>query len=423
MATLLEAPPAKRDRPVKASAEEIHALEGAFEHFVSQTAQLQDAYRQLKKRAEQIDLELERKVDELDLISNFQRSILESIPNAVVVTDLNGTIRTFNSSAEAMWGIRREAAIGLNFIEVMGPHAPLLAGVLLGRHRRETVRREVGDSADGRRIISSSACLVEDSAGRPIGAVQVDQDITRVCALEAQLCQQEKLADLGKMAAGLAHEIRKPLNGIKGFASLLQRKTDGVQQRHAANIMEAADRLNTMLGRLLDFARPDVLSLLPCDLKAEAELVAEFVRAEDPSRPVAIQVEIADDVRMALADRDKIKQVLLNLVKNGVEAIEPGRAGRVTILACPAPASWRADGKAHVRVTVADSGKGIAPDKLGKIMEPFYSDKPGGTGLGLAIVKRILQLHGSELQIDSTPGSGTQVHFLLPACNGLTKDE
>jgi two-component system sporulation sensor kinase A len=118
---------------------------------------------------------------------------------------------------------------------------------------------------------------------------------------------------------------------------------------------------------------------------------------------------------MVFADRDKIKQVLLNLVKNGVEAIEePGADACVRITARSEPA----DGKRQVRVTVTDNGKGIPPEKLRKVTEPFYSDKPGGTGLGLAIVSRILQLHGTELRIDSNPAvAGTRVHFLLPACN------
>jgi two-component system nitrogen regulation sensor histidine kinase GlnL len=166
-----------------------------------------------------------------------------------VVTDLAGAIITLNPAAEKMWGLPAERAVGAHFRSVMQPHHELLAGVLAGRYRQESVRRELGGQEP--RIISSTACLVEDSGGRPTGAIQLDNDITRLHRLEVELCQQEKLADLGRMAAGLAHEIRKPLNGIKGFASLLARRLPSgeSEQRYVGSIMGAADRLNSMLGR------------------------------------------------------------------------------------------------------------------------------------------------------------------------------
>ena len=401
------------EEQAQATAGETRALEEAFERFVEQTDQLRAAYLELKQRAERIDLELsaanrqlQQKVRELDEVSTFQRSILESIPTAVVVTDLDGVINTFNPAAERMWRVCRADALGTHFTDVMGADGALLATVLAGQARSESLRREVG--GDDARTISSTASLVDDSNGRPIGAIQVDQDITQLCSLQSRLYQQEKLADLGKMAAGLAHEIRKPLNGIKGFASILERHADrdARQQRYIGHIMGAADRLNSMLGRMLDFARPDDVRPRSCDLAAEAEQVAEFVRAEDPAGRVAVVADLPDGLPSVTADPDKLKQVLLNLVKNGVEAIEG--AGRVTV-----GAQCVDDGQA-VRVSVTNTGAGIAPEDVGHVLEPFHTSKQGGTGLGLAIVARILQLHGTELEVDSRPGEGTAMAFVLP---------
>jgi len=317
--------------------EQLRALEEAFACFTSQTTQLKAAYLALKEKAEQIDLELEaanreleRKVRQLDEVSNLQRSILHSIPTAVVVTDLEGVINTFNPAAERMWGVPAEEAVGVHFRQVMDPHHRLLAGVLAGRYRQEALRRELAGSEP--RIISSTACLVEDSAGRPIGALQLDNDITRLRRLEAELCQREKLADLGQMAAGLAHEIRKPLNGIKGFASLLGRRLQEgeTEQRYVGSIMGAADRLDSMLGRLLDFARPDDVRCATCDLRAEAEEVAAFVRAEERSG-ARIAVQVPEQARAVRADRDKLKQVLLNLLGGAGRAGLGDRAGRAAV--------------------------------------------------------------------------------------------
>ena len=407
------------EQNVAAPPGEVQALQEAFARFCEQTAELEEAYARLQEKAERINLqldaanrELERKVRELDEVSNFQRSILESIPTAVVVSDLDGTVRMLNPAGAEMWGVSREQALGKDFREVMGAHGEVLGAVLAGRCRRETVRREVGGREA--RVISSTACLVEDSAGRPIGAIQVDRDMTRLCMLESQLRQHEKLADLGKMAAGLAHEIRKPLNGIKGFASILGRSPDrdSAERRYIAHIMSSADRLNGMLGRLLDFARPDDLRLGRCDLRAEAQQVAEFVRAEEPGGEATVAVEVPEAARFVLADGDKVKQVLLNLVKNGVEALEG--PGRVTVRARAEPGH----GTLGVHVEVMDTGKGIAAEDLGRLGEPFYTDKEGGTGLGLAIVRRILQMHGTEPDITSRPGEGTTVGFFLTAAPG-----
>jgi len=404
------------EQQVDIAPEELQALQAAFAQFSRRTEELRSAYANLQREAERVNVQLEeanraleQKVRELDELYHFQRSILESIPTAVVVTDLEGSIRAFNPAAEGMWGRSRDEALGMDFRDVMGAHSDLLAGTLAGHYRRETLRRDLGRGES--RIISSTACLVEDSSGRAIGAVQLDRDITRLCQLESELSQQEKLAELGTMAAGLAHEIRKPLNGIKGFASLLARRTqaDDAQRRYSGCVVEAADRLDRMLHRLLDFARPDALDLRPLDLRLAAEQVAEFVRAEAAGEPVPLEVAIPDEARMVLADADKVKQVLLNLVKNGLEALQG--EGRLRIEA----RLERGPAERAVCASVIDTGRGMEADELDKVLEPFYSRKEGGTGLGLAIVNRLLQLHGTRLDIQSRPGAGTTVSFRLPA--------
>jgi len=396
------------------TSEQLHALEDAFEVFGRQTALLKDAYVELQQRAERIDVELEQanrtlqqKVQELDETNNFLRSILESIPIAVVVTDLDGVVNTFNPAAEKMWGMPAEEALARSHRHAMGPHSDLLEGVLSGQYRRESVRRELGDQET--RIITSTACLVEDSAGRPIGAIQLDRDMSRLCRLELALNQHQKLADLGKIATGLAHEVRKPLNGIKGFATLLaHNRSEGEKEhKYVGHIVEAVDRLNGMLGRLLDFARPNDLDLKPCDALAEAERIAEFIRVEGLPEGCRIRVRVSDDARWVTGDRDKIRQILLNLVKNAVEALEG--PGEVLISAAPETQ----DGHAHVRISVTDTGKGIPEKELEMVLEPFYTQKDGGTGLGLAVVDRLLRLHGARLQIESRVGVGTTTSFLL----------
>ena len=403
--------------------ERARALEDAFRAFSRHTVTLQQTYRRLREEAARLNLELEqtnrmleRKVRELDELSNFQQSILSSVPVAVVVTDLDGTIKSFNVAAERMWGVSAGEAVGRSYRQVMQEQAGLLSGVLKGRNRRDSVRRPLGED---NRIISSTACLVEDSEGRPIGAVQLDKDVTRLHRLEEHMCRRQKLAELGKMAAGFAHEVRKPLNGIKGFASLLRRRYSEDEEgcRYAGRIIEAAERLHRMLARMMGFASPGGLNLRPCNLSEQAHCVADLIRFEDPDSNLNLHVAVPESARCVQADADKLQQILLNLVKNAAEAVEA--TGEVVIHAY-AESSARQE---CVHVRVADTGCGIARTKLDRITEPFVSETQGGTGLGLAVVERLLRLHETSLTVESEPGVGTVMEFVLQAPDRTGEDD
>jgi signal transduction histidine kinase len=173
--------------------------------------------------------------------------------------------------------------------------------------------------------------------------------------------------------------------------------------------MEAAGRLDSMLENLLDFAQPDDVQNGSLDLHRISRQVADFVEVEDESEDadVRVQVDVEEDARMVAGDADKIEQVLLNLVKNGVEAIE--KSGRVLIGA----ERIERDGEPKVEVSVIDDGRGIPEGKQDEVMEPFTTDKDGGSGLGLAMVQKILRLHGTDMEIESEPGQGTSMKFYL----------
>lgn len=416
-------PPTGTVSKEQAVSRRMSALEDAFEAFSEHTVSLQRTYRRLKEEAARVNQRLDRtnqrlqaKVRELDELANFQRSILSSVPVAVLVTDLKGYIRTFNPAAEQLWDVCADEAIGRSYREVLGPHCRLLERVLCGPSRREDTRRVVEDE---NRIISSTASLVEDSKGRPIGAVQLDQDITRVTRLEEGMCRQQKLADLGKMAAGFAHEVKKPLNGIKGFASILRRRFPEDEEGciYADRIMEAAERLNRMLGRVTGFARPGGLDKRTCDLKEQADSVADFIRFEDPHRELNIQILVPEGARFVLADADKLQQILLNLMKNAAEATDG--AGEVVVQA----SREHQLGGTCVCIRVADDGPGIPKDILSQITEPFVTKKEGGAGLGLAVVDRLLKLHGSKLSAESEAGVGTIMEFALQIPEGTEDDD
>jgi PAS domain S-box-containing protein len=404
--------------------ESVRELENAFRQFNERASVLRQTYVELRGEVARMNHELERvnrrleaKVQELEEVSSFQNSILSSIPVGVTVTDLDGVIQRFNPPARDIWGVDAEEAIGSSIREVMGCHGQLLERVLAGEPGRRTIQRHLEENG---MVLATTVSVVRDSRGRSIGAIQLDRDVSRMRRLEDRLCRCENMADLGRSAAGLAHEVRKPLNGIKGFASLLRRMADGEQVgKYSSRIMQAASRLDAMLEDLLDFARPTGLEPCELDLDRIARSVADLVSAENVDRPrnVRILVDIPPGARRVIGDAGKIEQVLLNLVKNGVEAIED--EGKVRISARPAPEP----DEDRIRVIVEDTGTGIAPERLEAVQEPFTSDKERGIGLGLAMVKKFLRLHGTDVEIDSVPGEGTSVTFTLPAAEKGEQDD
>ena len=334
----------------------------------------------------------------------------------VIVINHRGTIQRTNRAAQRLWGFSRGEAEGQSFRDVLARHADLLDGVLSGEYDRRTERREL---AHGAAVVNTTVSVIRDRAGRLIGALQVDRDITELRELEDQLSRCQSMADLGRSAAGMAHEVRKPLNGIKGFASLMRRMAEGGEtSTYSSRIMEAANRLDSMLGDILDFARPELTEMGPMDLRQTAARVADFLVAENAhnGRNIPINVDVPDETRLVLGDASKLEQVLLNLAKNGVEAIDG--EGQVSIRA----RRIQKGGVEKVVVKVTDTGKGIPPDRIGDIMEPFASDKEGGAGLGLAMVTKLLRLHGTKPDIQSEPGQGTHVQFILSVAENGGKD-
>ena len=237
-------------------------------------------------------------------------------------------------------------------------------------------------------------------AGYPTGAPHHDS-----------LVGQERLAVLGQLAAGLAHEIRNPLTSIRGFCQLLDSLvTDEKSRAYLKILVHEVDRMNGLIAEFMALARPRTPEIGPLDLN---DLLRETLAVTE-SRcflsgvTVRVQTEALPPVP---ADRDKVKQVLLNLINNAIEAMEDQNREKVLTV------STEKDGQA-VRVVISDTGCGIPKDLMGNIGRPFFSTKSNGTGLGLSICRRIMDEHGGTITIESGDGFGTTVTVSLPLAAG-----
>jgi len=231
---------------------------------------------------------------------------------------------------------------------------------------------------------------------------------------QRQLFQSEKLAALGKLSAGIAHEIRNPLTSIKILIHSLvdEQATETSREKDLAVIEAEIERVNKIIKQFLDFARPRPPSLEPMEVKAILEETLALLVYEMEAQKISLERSYAPDIPLVPMDREQMKQVFLNLMLNAIQAMERGGHLRVAIRWRPAPSGD--GGRSVAEITVQDTGPGMEEDIQRKIFEPFFSTKEEGIGLGLPIARRIVEEHGGEVQVESRAGEGTTFTITLP---------
>jgi two-component system sensor histidine kinase HydH len=238
------------------------------------------------------------------------------------------------------------------------------------------------------------------------GMVVFLRDMGEVKGLQAEVRRSERLAALGRLVAGMAHEIRNPLNSIRGFSQHLKGRFEpGTSEGNALDvIVKEVDRLNRVITDLLDFSRPREPALKAMDLNDVVRSVLDLVGREAANQGVTVVRELKDDGAGIMGDLDGLKQLFLNLFLNALQAMPDG--GVLTIRTA------RVGGRGIL--SLSDTGPGIPEEDQERIFEPFFTTRDTGTGLGLSIVHRIVLDHGAEIRVESKPGSGTSFVVRFP---------
>ncbi|MDK9708330.1 MAG: ATP-binding protein [Desulforhopalus sp.] len=332
--------------------------------------------------------------------------VVKSLPVGLVATDKDGKISIYNKAAERITGLDLKNARGNEPASIMPAN---FCGLREYLDRGESISEkemECEFTADKIVPISISASSIVNEEGTFVGQVLILRDLGEIRRLEEEVRRKEKLAAIGGLAAGVAHEIRNPLSSIKGIASYYKSKfTDGSEDKEMAEVMiEEVDRLGRVISQLLEFARPAELNLRPANLNEILEHSARLVKQEAIAKNIQIDLNLSPKGEPVLADPDRLTQCFLNLYLNGLQAMENG--GRLII------SSFIRNG--GFAVDIKDSGSGISADDLTKIFDPYFTTKTKGTGLGLAIVHKIVEAHQGQVKVRSTIGQGTVFSIILP---------
>jgi len=350
----------------------------------------------------------------LSRIKAFSDNVLENMPIGLVAIDGEGKVASFNQAAERVLERPTEGILGRNAAEVLPREIEELWSTL--KDEKRVLEQELDCSLGQGRTIPLGVHLskLEGEDGTALGDLILFRDMTEVRALQKEIERSERLASLGRLAAGVAHEIRNPLSSIKGFATYFGERYKGIpEDRKTAEIMvQEVERLNRVITQLLEFARPMTVQKKRLHPEPVIQHSLKTIEREAEASNVRIESKIGSEILQVPMDADRITQVLLNLYLNAIEAMDGG--GTLTVTA--------AHESKGLRISVADTGKGIQGEDIHHVFDPYFTTKPSGTGLGLAIVHRIIESHGGEVKIESEPGRGTTVTIILPGADEQARE-
>jgi two-component system sensor histidine kinase PilS (NtrC family) len=362
----------------------------------------------LSKQAEESRLKLQMKESDLERLEDLNESIIQSIDTGLMTLDSSGRIWSFNSAAERITGFEYAQVKGRDYREVF---PDLRLGDDPGANTDLTPKWSWNyKGPDGREMILDLGLLgLKDRSNVTWGRLLVFEDKTRMKQMEEEVKRVERLAAIGEMAAGIAHEIRNPLASMSGSFQMLEAdlNKEGDQGRLTAIMRREMDRLNHIVNDFLSFARPRTASPVAIDLSHVVdELLRMFVQQLGPDGNVQLIKKIKPEV-LVLFDRHQIEQIMWNLLRNALEAMPAG--GTLTVVV---DQTGELPPMGYMRVS--DTGPGISSDNMDRLFDPFFTTKAQGSGLGLSIVYRLLERGGGRIDVTSRPAEGAMFTIYLP---------
>lgn len=343
----------------------------------------------------------------------LSENVMDSVAEGIIALDNAGRVTVVNAMAERLTGFSAQELVGKLYKDVFCKDPSFNSYLLDTLHTGEIhIGCETSyPTRTGKLWISGTTSPLRNHDGVIIGAVGIFKDLTERKQLEEQVNRSSRLATLGELMAGVAHEIRNPLTSIKGFLQYFQAERDEKEwQDYLPMMLREVDRMNSIIESLLYFSRPCQASVTPTDLGELLKSALMLVSARGDSNGISFDINVQDNIPAVELDREQFKQVVLNLLINSVQAM--GNSGQVSIkVSCHAETD-------EIILEFSDSGPGIPEEIREKVFDPFFTTKKTGTGLGLAVVQRIVSARGGRAIIEDGSGAGALLRIIIPRLYG-----
>jgi PAS domain S-box-containing protein len=342
-------------------------------------------------------------------------TVLQHMQQGVLTVDPRLRVTTLNPSGAEMLGLVPDQAPGRLLADVFPGVLPQVRASL--EARQDTPPAEILVSLGGRSVpCEVETSILAGSASRVVGILVVFQDLTERKRFEERMRRMDRLASVGTLAAGVAHEIRNPLVSVKTLVQLLPERCGDPSFQHdfTALVADEVQRMTKLVNDLLEFAGPKRAEREPVDVCGVVAKVLALLEAAMIRGDVEVSLQLAESVPAAFADPGQLHQIFFNLIQNAIQAMEDG-GGRITVSLGPGRfLSGESLGQEALVVRVADTGPGLDKENLDRIFDPFFTTKETGTGLGLAICHSMLEEMGALVDVESVPGNGTTFTLTLP---------
>lgn len=352
--------------------------------------------------------------------------LLNQLVNGVIVVDTERRISLFNREAERITRLSARVAIGNDMSILPEPIIHILEATLKKQARKLYLDAVLFPEEEQRVVLQMGTSFLFGHDQKPMGALLVLNDQTELKSLEAQVRRNDQLSTVGTLAAGMAHEIKNPLVTIKTFTQLLPQRYEDADFREEFSELVASEvkRIDGIVTQLLGFSKPIIPSLKPIHLHQTVLSSIHLIHQKAAKHGITIKTELHAENDFIQGDEDLITQSLVNLYLNAIDAINSAENDGLIIVKSTncrykifnVKTPEHTTEQSCIRLQVVDNGCGIAPEKLKKIFDPFFTSKSEGTGMGLSVVHGILQEHQAVIEVDSRPGKGTTFTVHFPLC-------
>jgi len=360
------------------------------------------------------------KRDDEDEGARLLGNIIDSMEGGLMTISSAGTVTSFNSVAQRTLGHEATDVVGRHFGVVFAnvPENRTLREMItsaLTAHRTVSSVEVEAAAADGSPVaLGVTISLLRAEAGRHRGIVLTFKDLAALNQIREQVERTRQLAYLGRLSAGMAHEIRNPLGSLRGLVELMREDfpEDDPKWEYTNTILRTIDRLNTLVENLLAFCQPAVTDMEPVDVCNLTRRCVRFCAVEQGGRNISLREYYSSEPLYVLADRSSLARAIINIVRNAYQATPENGVVAVSVNGRPARLN---DEPGRAVIAITNSGSYVNPDDRGKLFAPFYTTKSDGTGLGLPIANQIITAHAGQIEVESEMDTGTTFNIMLPA--------